>query len=446
MLEADVVHARGLVCQRLLVSADSAHQDAQVTLTFARPLCAMTFPPLLAAIALLVSAVPAAANSQAWQTSLAGDRLAPLGAVVWSPAPPPAAQLTVQADFTSVRQTIVGFGGAFTESAAFNFAGLTPGNKSAALRLLVGAPDDGGNGLTMGRVAINSPDFALSDYSYANVTGDYALNSFDHTLARDGMYVVPFVRAALAAAPRPLKLFATPWSPPAWMKVAFGGDIPRMDGSTLPGLEGACNASWALYFSYWFSAMESAHNLTFWGYTAQNEPTAINATGVQWDACGWTAPGMAVFVRDFLGPVMQRDHPEIRLLIFDHNNGECQRSIHRALRSCATRCTTRREADVAGCRAAASRLPPRPTPPRPPTQITWRSVSGSDGGCTGRRPIASPPPHSHVCSTARPPVTRPSRAGADVLYGDPYVSSIAWGTGAGSGAGRRAGRERACAL
>ena len=190
-----------------------------------------------------------------WQTSKAGDRLKAIGPIAWSLSPP-ASQLTVQVDFTTVRQTIIGFGGAFTESAAYNFAGLSPGNKSAALTLLVGSPDAGGNGLTMGRVAINSPDFALSDYSYANVTGDYNLSSFDHELARDGLYVVPFIRAAISAAPRPMKLFATPWSPPAWMKVPFGGDIPRMDGSTLPGLEGACNASWALYFSYWFQAME----------------------------------------------------------------------------------------------------------------------------------------------------------------------------------------------
>ena len=100
----------------------------------------------------------------------------------------------------------------------------------------------------------------------------------------------------------------------------FGGDIPRMDGSTLPGLQGDCNATWALYFSYWFTAMEKTYGITYWGFTAQNEPTAINATGVQWDACGYTAEGMAEFIRVFLGPVMQRDHPSIRLMIFDHNN------------------------------------------------------------------------------------------------------------------------------
>ena len=270
----------------------------------------------LCAISLLS---PAAATSQVWQTSKAGDRLRALGPVSWSSAAPPAAT-TLQVDFATVQQTIVGFGGAITESAAYNFAQLSDAGKAAAATALFGAHEEGGNALTMARVAINSPDFAISDYSYANVTGDYALASFDHTLARDGLFVAPMIEAAQRAAPSALKLFATPWSPPAWMKTAFGGDIPRMDGSTLPGLEGACNASWALYFSYWFSAYKERYNVSFWAFTAQNEPTAINATGVQWDACGFTAAGMVDFLTNFLGPVMQRDHPGVRLMVFDHNN------------------------------------------------------------------------------------------------------------------------------
>ena len=288
----------------------------------------MLRPPLaLASAALLLCArgrAASAASSLAWQTSQAGDRLRPLGAVQWADAAPPSAATILQADFSTRAQTIVGFGGALTESAAFNFAQLSPANRTAAARALFGSHAQGGNALSMARVAINSPDFALSDYSYANETGDYALRSFDHSLARDGLYVVPFIKAAQAAVAGagggPLKLVATPWSPPAWMKVPFGGDIARMDGSTLPGLEGACNASWALYFSFWFSAMQAQHNISFWGYTAQNEPTAINATGVQWDACGYTAEGMVEFLTRFLGPVMQRDHPEVGLMVFDHNN------------------------------------------------------------------------------------------------------------------------------
>ena len=152
-------------------------------------------------IAIVLCLPFAAGYSQVWQTSLAGDRLAALGRLVWYDAPPPEATLTVQADFSSVRQTIVGFGGAITESAAYNFAALSPGNKTAAASALFGSPDMGGNGLTMARVAINSPDFALSDYSYANITGDYNLTAFDHNLTRDGMYVVPMINAAKTIQP-----------------------------------------------------------------------------------------------------------------------------------------------------------------------------------------------------------------------------------------------------
>ena len=258
-----------------------------------------------------------------WSTSSSGDRLTALGPLgPWSSAPPSSGSI-VHVDFASARQHIVGFGGAFTESAAFNFHTLGLQQRAEVVQLLFGAASAGGNALSMGRVPINSADFALSDYSYANVTGDYALQHFDHALSRDALYVIPFLQAAQAGAGSPLKLFATPWSPPAWMKTPFGGDIPRMDGSTLPGLVGACNASWALYFSYWFTGMR-AHGLDFWGYTPQNEPTAINATGVAWDACGYTAEGYAEFLRSFLLPVMQRDHPALRLLVFDHNSDHVQ--------------------------------------------------------------------------------------------------------------------------
>ncbi len=135
---------------------------------------------------ILLAYLPAvSAFSQIYQTSPI-DRLVALGPVVWSSQPPLGATTSVRVDFTTIRQTIVGFGGAFTESAAFNFDGLSPENQHKAANLLFGSPETGGNGLTMGRVAINSPDFALSDYSYANTTGDYELHSFDHTLARDG--------------------------------------------------------------------------------------------------------------------------------------------------------------------------------------------------------------------------------------------------------------------
>lgn len=223
-------------------------------------------PCLILPFLFLLHGVSCVQTGAIWSTTQSGDRLTPLGPLTWSTTPP-STGTQVEVDFTTIRQTIVGFGGAFTESAAYNFHTLQPALRGEVVRLFFGSPEQGGNGLTLGRVAINSPDFALSDYSYANATGDYALNSFDHTLARDGLYVAPFIQAAKAGAAIPLKLFATPWSPPAWMKTPFGGDIPRMDGSTLPGLVGACNASWAQYFSYWFTDMKKNYDLDFWAYT-----------------------------------------------------------------------------------------------------------------------------------------------------------------------------------
>ena len=204
------------------------------------PLCCYTYCAL--------GLHPPLAAARGWslviQSSLgAATQLKEMGAIPWStsggstrtptltPAPAPAqatAQIrrtaagtrtvTVEHDPTTVRQTVHGFGGAFTEAAGYSWKSLTAADQQKVLELYWGGE---GLGYTTGRVAMNSPDFALSDYSYANVSGDMALKHFDHTLARDNEYVLPLLRAALRTSATALRLFSAPWSPPAWMKKPF---------------------------------------------------------------------------------------------------------------------------------------------------------------------------------------------------------------------------------
>src|SRR6202012_1354248 len=76
------------------------------------------------------------------------------------------------------------------------------------------------------RTHIQSCDFSSESYSYIK-EGDVALKTFD--VSHDEKYRIPFIKEAIAAAGGKLTLFASPWSPPAWMKtnndVLHGGKL-----------------------------------------------------------------------------------------------------------------------------------------------------------------------------------------------------------------------------
>ena len=182
--------------------------------------------------------------------------------------------LTVELDPASARQKIFGFGGAFTEAAGYVFAQLSVEGREKVLALYF--DEEAGIGYTTGRVTMNSPDFSLDHYSYANTSGDLSLAGFQHDLPRDNQYVLPFLREALNRSQVPMRLFSAPWSPPAWMKVPFNpGDKGAMDVCRPDSLLPELRDTWAKYFSLWHSAIARQLSGTqFWGFSAQNEPLA----------------------------------------------------------------------------------------------------------------------------------------------------------------------------
>ena len=97
-------------------------------------------------------------------------------------------------------QTILGFGGAFTEAAAINWRRLSAADQAEVVRLYFSSPKDGGHGYTLGRVPINSCDFSPASYTFDDVEGDMELEHFDSSVAHDvhsGM--IPMIQAAQEA-------------------------------------------------------------------------------------------------------------------------------------------------------------------------------------------------------------------------------------------------------
>lgn len=179
------------------------------------------------------------------------------------------------------------------------------------------------SGLTMGRIHINSCDFSLDPYNFDNVTNDYDLNFFDHDVTHDTLQIIPFIDEAMSASSHTIKLVASPWSPPSWMKAADSLNKSSMLGSALPnGLrdDPKVKLAWARYISYFVSAY-ARKGVPIWGVTPQNEPEFP----APWEACSYTAQYEADFIGNYLGPIIKNDHPDIKLLAFDHNKDHLKR-------------------------------------------------------------------------------------------------------------------------
>ncbi len=109
-------------------------------------------------------------------------------------------------------QTIEGIGGTFSEIGSEALMTLGKKGQAEVVGALFGAE---AAAFSFCRTPIGASDFAKDAYSYADTEGDSELKSF--SIARDTKALIPVIKSAQAANPA-LKLFATPWSPPAWMK------------------------------------------------------------------------------------------------------------------------------------------------------------------------------------------------------------------------------------
>ncbi len=210
-------------------------------------------------------------------------------------------------------QTIHGFGGAITEAAAVTFAHLPEAVKSDFLRRYFDPVD--GIGYTLARLHINSCDFALGNYAYDETDGDFALERFD--MSHDELAIFPMVRAAAAAAGRPLWILGSPWSPPAWMKTT--GQMNR-GGKLRP----ECRDAWARYYVKFVEGCAAA-GIDVSALTVQNEPKATQS----WDSCIYTADEERDFVRNHLGPALRAAGlaDSVALYFWDHNK---ERVLERA--------------------------------------------------------------------------------------------------------------------
>jgi glucosylceramidase len=268
--------------------------------------------PIAAALFLAAAAEAAPAEApparvSVWVTARSTpDRLASKEPVPFEPLPQPdEAYPTVMVDPAKAFQEIVGFGGALTDAAAETFAKLP---KERQRELLEAYFDPGkGIGYSLARTHINSCDFSSASYAYAE-PGDAELRTF--SVAPDRRFRLPFIKAALATAKGPVKVYASPWSPPAWMKT--NGDMLH-GGRLRPEHRDA----WARYYVRFVEEYEK-EGVPMWGLTVQNEPMATQT----WESCLFSGEEERDFVRDHLGPALEKAGLQrLKLMVWDHNRG-----------------------------------------------------------------------------------------------------------------------------
>ena len=202
-------------------------------------------------------------------------------------------------------QRIRGFGGAFTESAAHNYAGMSVDRRKELIQAYFGQE---GLRYHFGRIHMNSCDFALGNYAYVE-DGDEGLKTF--SIAHDYEEIIPMIRDAQRESGGNMEFLMSPWSPPAFMKtngeMNHGGKLKK-----------EYYALWAAYFVKFIRAYREA-GIPIGYLTVQNEPMAVQT----WDSCIYTAQDEARFVREHLGPALERAGlADIGIFVWDHNKEE----------------------------------------------------------------------------------------------------------------------------
>ena len=200
-------------------------------------------------------------------------------------------------------QEILGFGGAFTESSAYVYSLLDEENKKRLMKLYFDHED--GIGYNFGRTHINSCDFSLDTYSSV-AGGDKLLNTF--SLKRERKYIIPFIKEAMEYCPEEIYLFASPWSPPAYMKdnnnMLHGGKL--LD---------EYKSIWADFYVKYIKAMKN-EGIKIRAVTVQNEPDAVQT----WESCNYSADEEREFISKYLIRALDNAGlSETGIMIWDHN-------------------------------------------------------------------------------------------------------------------------------
>ena len=189
------------------------------------------------------------------------------------------------------RQTIEGFGGCFNERGWEALSVLSREERGAVLQRIFNPVD--GLGFSICRVPIGANDYALDRHTLNETPLDYGMKHF--SIERDKIRLIPYIKEAMSIQPK-LRLWASAWTPPTWMK-----DNRSFDSGNFLD-DPKVYEAYALYLFKFIQAYRQ-EGLPMEAVAVQNEPGTLT----NYPSCDWTPVQYLIFIRDYLGPLFQKE-------------------------------------------------------------------------------------------------------------------------------------------
>ncbi len=135
-----------------------------------------------------------------------------------------------------------------------------------------------------------------------------AIRNLEHfSIEEDRDDLIPMIKDAMAVSKDGFKILSSPWTAPPWMK----DNKDWRGGKLLPEYYD----TWALFFSKYIEAYK-AEGIDIWGFTVENEPLGNDNN---WESMHFTPEEMTDFVQNHLGPKLEADGHDVKILGYDQN-------------------------------------------------------------------------------------------------------------------------------
>ncbi|GAB5524862.1 MAG: glucosylceramidase [Roseivirga sp.] len=211
--------------------------------------------------------------------------------------------ITINADIEF--QELDGFGFALTGGSADHLSAMTSDKQSELLQELFGS-GEGQIGMSFIRISVGASDLDSQVFSYNDLpAGSTDTNQDNFSLEPDEEKLIPLLKKILLINPQ-IKIMASPWSPPAWMK---DNNSPK-GGS----LQKAYYGSYALYLAKYIQGMAD-QGIDIGYLTIQNEPLHDGNNPSMY----MTAAEQLEFIKNHLGPEFEEKQIETAIVAYDHN-------------------------------------------------------------------------------------------------------------------------------
>ena len=220
----------------------------------------------------------------------------------------------VLVDENQTYQTMEGFGAAFTDSAAYLLHEVAQPSQLTSTMSDLFTRTGGGIGLSFMRIPMGASDIARSVYSYDDMpVGQTDPTLANFSIAHDQTDILPIIEQAKTLNPQ-MKLMASPWSPPGWMKdPASMNPVSMLGGNLL--LTSTNETAFAKYFVKFIHAYAAA-GVPIDYISLQNEP--LNVT-TSYPSMGMDAATQLSVLRDYVLPALQASNLSTQVLVYDHN-------------------------------------------------------------------------------------------------------------------------------